>query len=145
MVFNAAAKSLLSRAGVVDVVSHDWWTYLMVSGAGGQVIYDPVPCLSYRQHGDNAIGDNRGLRARIKRYAGFVQGKNREWYSRNLSALMANREFMTPQNTSMLEHFAGLRGRGMLERLRHLSKSGVYAQTRIGQLGLYIATLLKKI
>ena len=32
MVFNRAARELLVAAGPVDVASHDWWTYLLVSG-----------------------------------------------------------------------------------------------------------------
>src|SRR5262249_55172891 len=52
MVFNQATKRLLEQAGVHDVVSHDWWAYQLVSGAGGIVHYDAVSSLDYRQHGE---------------------------------------------------------------------------------------------
>jgi len=54
MVFNDAARNLLHAAGAdVNVVAHDWWAYLVVSGHGGQVFYDARPNVRYRQHGAN--------------------------------------------------------------------------------------------
>ena len=35
MLFNPAAKALLEAARPAAVVAHDWWIYLLVSGAGG--------------------------------------------------------------------------------------------------------------
>ena len=36
MVFNQAARDLmLDAGGHLDIVSHDWWAYLLVTGAGG--------------------------------------------------------------------------------------------------------------
>jgi len=45
MVFNQAAKELLEKAGLQQVVSHDWWVYQLVKGAGGNVYYDPEPTI----------------------------------------------------------------------------------------------------
>jgi len=145
MVMNAAARELLCTAGVVDVVSHDWWVYLLVSGAGGEVFYDSRPCLSYRQHGDNAIGDNRGLRSRWNRYRSFLQGRNADWYERNIAALLANENLLAESSRSTLSRFCQARTGHLPGRLAALVRSGVYAQTLSGQLGLLTATLLKKI
>ena len=39
MVFNRAARDLLRRAGdQVQVVAHDWWAYMVVTGCGGRVV-----------------------------------------------------------------------------------------------------------
>ncbi|MBB2203661.1 glycosyltransferase family 2 protein [Gluconacetobacter takamatsuzukensis] len=35
---------------------HDWWSYLLVSGAGGPIVADNQPSLYYRQHRGNAVG-----------------------------------------------------------------------------------------
>lgn len=145
MVFNAAARELLVRAGVVDVVTHDWWTYLLVSGAGGRVIYDPQPCLSYRQHSANEIGANLSLGDRLQRYTGALGGRNREWNDRNLEALRQNSLLLTRENRMILEEFSRSRRGGVRERICGLRKSGLYAQTLSGNIGLYVATLLKKI
>ncbi|QWA09340.1 hypothetical protein GTU79_18300 [Sodalis ligni] len=31
---NRAAREIAVRAGLVDVVSHDWWLYILISGVG---------------------------------------------------------------------------------------------------------------
>lgn len=145
MVFNRAARALLVEAGMVDVVCHDWWTYLLVSGAGGELVYDPEPSLSYRQHGDNEIGANISWSDRIQRYGGALWGRNRDWTDRNLAALVQNRHLLTPGNREILDLFGSAREGGLLQRLRGLRKAGLYAQTLSGNMGLYVATLLKKI
>ena len=61
MVFNRSAKRLIEHAGTLDVVAHDWWTYILTSAAGGAVHYDPDVSVGYRQHGSNLIGSNAGL------------------------------------------------------------------------------------
>ena len=72
MVFNRAARLAL-RATPADValVSHDWWTYQVVTGIGGTAHYDPWPSLRYRQHGLNLVGANKGLWARLVRIIGI--------------------------------------------------------------------------
>lgn len=145
MVLNRRAHELLSAAGEVDVVAHDWWSYLLVSGAGGEVIYDPQPRLGYRQHDDNAIGANTGASRRLRRYLGFLGGRNREWTTRNVRALEANVDLLSPGNRSALAQFGVLRNGGVVARLRALRDGGFYAQTWSANLGLWCATLLKKI
>lgn len=56
-------------SGPVDI--HDWMVHKIVAGFG-KVIYDPVPHILYRQHGNNAIGVCTGryksFKARLKRF-----------------------------------------------------------------------------
>lgn len=145
MVFNAAARALLIEAGVVDVVSHDWWTYLLVCGAGGRVVYDRQPTLSYRQHEANEVGANLSLADRARRYLKAIGGRNRAWNDRNLSALRDNSHLLTAENGEILERFSRARQGGLFTRLQGLRQCGLYAQTLSGNIGLYAATLLKKI
>lgn len=145
MVFNDAARRLLCRAGVVDVPSHDWWTYQLVSGAGGTVIYDPEPSLSYRQHDENVVGANTGGRRRVRRYRAFLRGRNRGWNARNLAALQQQEALLTEPNRRVLQQFARMRTANLFGRLGALRRSGVYAQTLSGNVGLFFATLFKKI
>ncbi len=145
MVLNAAARELLRRTGPVDVVTHDWWIYQLVSGAGGRVHYDPEPCLSYRQHAANVIGANTGLRARAGRYSGFLGGRNRDWNERNLAALNHCRDLLTAESLATLDQFERMHAGGITSRLSSLLRGGVYAQTASGNLGLFFATMLKKI
>jgi len=60
MAFNFSALNLLREAGeAINIVAHDWWTYMVVSGAGGVVFYDPNPTLDYRQQARRATRSHR--------------------------------------------------------------------------------------
>ena len=68
MVFNQAACDILRAAGfMTPVVAHDWWTYLLITGCGGEVYYDVHTHMLYRQHAGAQIGANTGWRARLMR------------------------------------------------------------------------------
>lgn len=58
--FNGPALRLLQKAGIPQSVHlHDWWVYLVIS-AFGKVVWDNVPSIYYRQHGQNQIGHGAG-------------------------------------------------------------------------------------
>ena len=146
MVFNAAAKRLLETTGRLDVVLHDWWLYQLVSASGGAVHYDPQPMLKYRQHPDNLIGSNHGWGARLIRLRMIFQGRFRDWNAKNIAALQRIRaDLITPQNRATLALFAKAREAPLLQRLYYLKQSGIYRQTLLGNLGLVLATILKRI
>lgn len=148
MMFNRAARNLLCEAGAdVKVVSHDWWTYLVVAGCGGAVHYDKRPAVRYRQHGDNLIGMNSTWAARARRLRLLWQGRFRQWNDLNISALEALHAKLTPQSQHRLRHFldARDRDRDLLSRLACFRHSGVYRQTMFGNLGLIAAAILNKI
>ena len=146
MVFNRAAKTLLEIAGEHQVVVHDWWTYQLISGAGGRVHYDPRPVLKYRQHSSNLIGSNLGWHARITRAAMMLNGTFANWNATNIAALQSlPKNFIRPENCEIIARFARAQSSFLPNRLRHVWQSGVYRQTWLGNLGLWVATLLKKI
>lgn len=145
MVMNAAARRLLCR--VPDGAStglHDWWCYLVVSGAGGVVLHDPIPCLDYRQHGGNLIGQRRGWRTLSRRLAHVWQGGHRRQIEYNLAALMACRPWLEPDNAQRLEAFYTARLGGLWQRTARLYRAGAYRQSRTGQLAMYLAAILKR-
>jgi glycosyltransferase involved in cell wall biosynthesis len=146
MVFNNAARKLLQDAGeAIDVVIHDWWVYMVVSGCGGNVYYDPYPSLRYRQHCGNLIGGNSTWSDRLDRVRGYWDGQFREWNTRNIAALQRIRSKLTTENRKSLDQFFDARDRWLLPRLLGLKRSGVYRQTLPGNLGLFVAGVLKKI
>jgi glycosyltransferase involved in cell wall biosynthesis len=140
MLFNAAAKRLFEAAPVVTVVAHDWWAYQLVSGAGGTVIYDPEPGVAYRQHGDNLIGGNQGLRARAARLRLLAAGRLAEYTDTNLAALEAAGPLLTPEARAKVALLRRARGRGFWQRLALMRRLALYRQTRAGTLSLWFAT-----
>jgi glycosyltransferase involved in cell wall biosynthesis len=145
MVLNHRARDLLRAAGPVDVVSHDWWTYILVAGSGGTVIYDPHPSVSYRQHQDNLIGSSMTWGDRLTRFSLMLRGRKRAWNTKNVSALQQNRGCLTPENIQILEEFCRARDASLIPRLLGIWRSGVYAQCGWGSVGLLVTTFLKKL
>lgn len=146
MVFNAAAMSLLKKTvSVENVVSHDWWTYLVVSGCGGKVHYDRYPGVRYRQHSNNAAGQNTTLGARIVRVKKLFSGDFKRWNDINIDGLMTIRNDLSHQNRAIFDKFRSARDASFAFRLVGLLLAGVYRQPTLGNLGLFIAALWKKI
>ncbi len=147
MVLNRAALDLLQDTvrHAEGVVSHDWWAYQIVSGAGGKVIYDPEPSVLYRQHGENSIGANSSRIAQARRLGLLLRGRFRDWNAANAAALQRAGHWLTPEARDKLEDFAIARSGTLTERLRALTRSGIYRQTRQGHLALWLAVLLKRL
>lgn len=140
MVFNRQAAQLMVQAGVPDVQSHDWWAYMLVSGCGGTVVYDPAPCLRYRQHGGNQVGSNLGPQAAAQRVRRLWRGDFRGWNQRNLAALQTMQTQLTPEARRVLAEWSlACTAPAALQRLRHLRASGVWRQAAREQWMLTLA------
>lgn len=146
ILLNRAARDLLARACArTGFVSHDWWAYLIVTGAGGVVHYDPRPLVRYRQHAANLVGANVSWQARVSRLGRLFKGEFAGWTDLNLAGLAVNRDLLTPDAATCLDLFASGRQGSLFQRLRALRKSGVYRQTLAGTLGLCLAFVLGRI
>lgn len=146
MVFNHAARLLLLDAGAgVDVVAHDWWLYMLVSGCGGRVFYDTYPSLRYRQHGANVVGVDLSWSGLWFQFRKLWRGHFRHGNGRHIRALRGLRARLTPESWEMLNRFATARDRWLIPRLVGLKQSGVYRQRLSGNLSLVAAAILKKI
>jgi glycosyltransferase involved in cell wall biosynthesis len=145
MMFNQAAKELLEKAGLQKVVSHDWWLYQIVKGAGGIFYYDPEPSLLYRQHTNAAVGANSSFRARINRIFFVFTGRFKNWNDLNYAALYSIRHLLSKENQDILDIFGRFRGAHLKDRMRLLEVCGLYRQTWQGTISLWLATIINKI
>lgn len=152
IVLNRAALRLAQEAGrraaaagAEDVAAHDWWLYQIVTGAGGLVVRDDEPVLLYRQHPKNEMGRNDTLAAWRARLAKVLSGTFANWNSRNVAALTAAGDLLTPEARHLLADFARLRQRGIWGRLAGLRRAGLYRQTRGAQAALWLAAALGRI
>jgi glycosyltransferase involved in cell wall biosynthesis len=146
MVFNNAARELLKYAGDnVDVVTHDWWVYLVVTGCGGKVYYDPRPSLRYRQHDNNQIGIENDWRARINRIKLLWQGRFKSLNEQHIQALERLRPCLTDANKYTLDTFAAAREETFFQRMLGFWRSGIYRQTLLGNMGLVLAVMFKRL
>jgi len=146
MVFNQAARLLLQDAGnEIEIVAHDWWTYLLVAGCGGRVFYDPHPSLRYRQHGSNLVGANTSWLSRLARIRLLIEGRFKEWSAWNLKALYAADRLLIPGNRRIFKCWAHSRQQSLPTRLTGLFRAGLYRQTLVGNLGLLVAAIFRRI
>jgi glycosyltransferase involved in cell wall biosynthesis len=146
MVFNDATRALLREAGDdVEVVSHDCWAYMVVSGCGGKIFYDAYPSLRYRQHAANAVGTNAGWEARVSRVRRLWNGWFRQWNGRNIVALQRLRHRLTDQNREVLDRFVNARNSSLLPRLINFKRAGICRQSALGNLALFAAAVFNKI
>jgi glycosyltransferase involved in cell wall biosynthesis len=146
ILMNQKARELLTAAGSdVNVICHDWWSYLLVMGAGGKIIYDPSPMIGYRQHPMNLIGGKIGLSARFLNVCALFKGRFKAALDKNLSALQANQHLLIEQNRLVLHQFSLLREGSRLFALIKIKQLGIHRQTVLGNISLIIGAIFKKI
>jgi glycosyltransferase involved in cell wall biosynthesis len=147
MVFNQAARKLIQAAGKeADIPLHDWWTYMLVTGADGVVKFDSKPTVFYRQHCGNLWGMNAGWKANINRIKKLFEGRFQDWNKRHINALLTVSNLLTVDARKKINLFSESRNESSpLQRLIKLRRSGVYRQTTWTNLGLMTAALLGKI
>jgi hypothetical protein len=146
MVFNRAARLAL-RATPADavLVPHDWWTYQIVTGIGGIAHYDSRPSLKYRQRGQDLVGSNIGLRARLIRLTALAAGHVVMWNEINLRVLNRMRDMLAPQNALVLDRFSRARQVMWPMRLWLVWKSGVYRQGVMDTIVLYVGAIFGRL
>lgn len=145
IMLNPAATSLVRQSGPAATATggvpfHDWWVYLVLSGAGAQIMTDDAPTVIYRQHGRNQLGSRRGAGAWLRRVAIVRAGGYGAWIDANLAALTGIAQHLTPENRTRLECFVALRAQaaagpvGAFRRLFTLRRIGLHRQTPMADL-----------
>lgn len=146
MVLNHNALELIRAAGTdIDVSAHDWWAYLLITGSGGAMVYDPYPTVRYRQHLSNLYGSNVSYAAMCRRVRKLLAGDYRDWNARNLAALRERSSLLHEDNKRLMDLFDASRSGGVTQRLFWLLRAGLYRQTLLGQLGLLFAAAARRL
>lgn len=146
MIMNRSARELILSAGAdVKVPSHDWWSYILVCGAGGNVRYDHMAKIDYRQHDSNQVGSNSGMIARLRRIKMLKEGRFKQWSEQHVCALQSTQELLTSENQRIFQLFQEARTGAFPQNIYAFIKSGMYRQTIAGNVGLAGAVLLRQI
>lgn len=133
MALNSGAVELIRKAGrIKGLPFHDWWIYLLISGAGGIVIFDENPRLLYRQHSRNFLGAHHGLGAFVLRFSMVTDGRYRHWIHSNANALAEVGNLLSPENQVILREFLETDATLGLRRTRLFGRLGIRRQTRMG-------------
>ncbi len=122
VMLNQAAIALVAASEPPDGTLHDWWSYLLVSAAGGHLITDPVPVVLYRQHSANAVGAphsllRRGVMALRRGPDAFMQ-----LFRRHVTGLLASGTALSPDAARDLRILEDALSGGLLPRLRAMRR-----------------------
>lgn len=141
------AGQLLAKAAAKthQVIVHDWWCYIVVTGAGGQAIHDNTPSLLYRQHQENVIGNNAGFSAQMRRMAGLLNGTYRRWNATNIDAIEANSDLLTNAAATAFQDLKLLHNSRGFGALKILKNSGLYRQSRLSHAALWVGAFLGRL
>ena len=146
MVFNRNAFDLICSSNINQkIISHDWWCYQIISGAGGNIFYDKNIYLKYRQHNNNLIGSNVLLKDKWLRFCKVANGDFKIQNDHNLKAIINNQNLLIKSNRKTLNNFIRARNSNLFKRIFYFAKSGVYRQTFIGNVALFIGVVTKKV
>ncbi len=145
MAFNNGLKNIMSQFKKIEVVSHDWWLYIVNEFATGKTFYDSESTILYRQHSQSLIGANKGWMAKLKRLDMLIRGVYRDYNSKHLASFNQINLPSTKANIKLIDDFFIKRDKGMGERIRMIKDLGLYRQTLDGQLALYLGAILHKL
>ncbi|MDS9466320.1 glycosyltransferase family 2 protein [Paracoccus sp. MBLB3053] len=144
-VVNAAALRILqsgaAAADAAGVISHDWWVYQLLSGAGARIRRDDAQVVRYRQHGNNVMGRNDTPRARAARFSMLFDGSYAGWIARNQVALEDARDLLLPENRRLLEGFGRLIEASGPRAVAQALRMRLYRQSRTGTIAIMAAAL----
>jgi glycosyltransferase involved in cell wall biosynthesis len=129
VMLNPAASKLLAEAEEPSHTLHDWWAYLLVTAAGGQVVFDREPTVLYRQHPHNAVGVPLSRRKRA--VAALRRGPNifMRSFRGHVTALASQPEKLAPPARETLRQIADGLNDGVNLRLRALAHPGLRRQS----------------
>ena len=145
MAFNNALKNFVSQNIEIEVISHDWWLYLVNELIGGKTLYDAESTILYRQHSNSLIGANTGFIAKLRRLKMLLRGVYRNYNSLHLSVLNTINLPTTKAKLKLINDFYINRDKGLFRRIRMIRKLGIYRQTLDTHLGLYLGAIFNKL
>jgi glycosyltransferase involved in cell wall biosynthesis len=129
VMLNHSAANLIAGTDPPPGSVHDWWSYILVSAAGGRIIADDTPTILYRQHDSNAIGVTPSTLVRA--FRALRRGPTA--FSRQLrahvAALMQQRDLLSPAARTRLDTIATALNAGPFQRIGLVSSGQLRRQT----------------
>ena len=79
------------------------------------------------------------------RFCKVASGNFKIQNDHNLQAIINNQNLLIKRNQKTLTNFIKARNSFLLKRIFYFTKSGVYRQTLVGTIALFIGILIKKV
>ena len=120
MVMNRRLRDIINRYTPLYVTMHDVWVYEVAQAINAHIVFDRVPYILYRQHGDNVLGQTTSHAAHWKDRTG--RAIRRDWHARSRLAQEVYdgyQEIMTEENIRTVRDFIESK-KALRKRLRLL-------------------------
>ena len=147
VVINKSLLQLLT-ADQVDcekLVMHDWWVY-MVASCFGQVIFDSMPLVFYRQHAGNVVGVKNGFTFWLGRLQRFLfHGQKNSRISQASEFLRIHQHNLSNKNADIIKEFISYRKKGLFERAHYALDTPVYMQKRLDNWIVKLQLLIRNV
>ena len=130
VMLNRTAAELVARSAPPGPSLHDWWSYLVVTAAGGQVVFDGEPTVLYRQHGGNAVGAPASRRKRALAALSRGPGAFMAVFRAQVRGLHEQSDLLSPSARVVIDRIEAALSRGWFRRLLALRNSRLLRQTR---------------
>ena len=139
MVMNGPLLKIYQKIDPSHSVWHDWTAYLVATGCGGLVYIDPEVSVLYRQHAQNVIGSQRGLKAQWGRLMQIPVKRYKTWVDINLAATRDIESSLTQASRELRDKFVDIRlASGAMTRMRKGLKSGLWRQSPLEQVAFIV-------
>ena len=145
MIFNRSSKLVIETVGMVPTPSHDWWLYLLISGVGGKVFYEPTAFVFYRQHRSSIVGENTSFLNKFQRLLRLLNGCFKKWTDSNIECLQMSENVLTHSAKESLNTLINIRQLSLLNKIINMKSFRYRRQSSFQNLILKIAFLMNKI
>jgi glycosyltransferase involved in cell wall biosynthesis len=138
VMLNPSAARLIAASRAPADTLHDWWSYLVVTAAGGRVLIDDEPTVLYRQHASNAVGVPLSPWRRAVAAVGRGPSVFMRTFRAHVDALQAQPHLLSAESREALALVAAGLHDGLVPRLRALAHPGLrrqnFAETQLFRL-----------
>lgn len=142
MMNGAARRLILSAPLPPDGSMHDWWSYILVSGAGGIIYADQEATVLYRQHNKNTIGSTRSVFHRACRLLKRGRRPFLLVFNAHLETLKLAQQLLDEKSNKKIVDLSKIWRLRPLKRAALFLKTGIYRQRIIEHLVLISFILL---
>lgn len=113
---------------------HDWWALILVLALGGDVIFDEMPGILYRQHRGNSVGAAPSMAERLRRaLRSGPKTLGRQLFD-HLDALLANAERIGEERTRIVRRIRTAYAGNSLQRFGLLAIPGLRRQQKLASI-----------
>lgn len=138
IVLNQAARKLVTSTLPPEQTMHDWWCYIVVTAAGGHIIFDNETGILYRQHATNEIGIPQTLVVRLIRAYSRGAMEFLDLLRRHSDSLKESSLCLTKESDFFLKRIEHIFCGSRMSRVYSVFKLGLYRRSFIETSLLYL-------